>query len=239
MTWWTNKSCGGKSSGAFTWSSVWALNSASSSVSFSSVRSQILQTESKKYEFNQIYPYFCADLYCTWSYHKLSKLFLRELMIGRSDCQCRLLMRTPLDGCDWVFMVSKMCNHSISILPSEGLNVSGRSASRTEYYYAKLLIWRRKEDSGQNQSWKTILFFARKYIPIHSSRSLPMWNDIGTTYAIWTLHLTLSCDRTLTTPTRALALNASYKIVNSGTSTRNHDKTSILTPSNICYSHIT
>lgn len=47
ITWWTKRSCGGKSSGAFTCSFVWALNSASSSSSFSKERSHILVIEKK------------------------------------------------------------------------------------------------------------------------------------------------------------------------------------------------
>lgn len=42
-TWWTNSSWGGKFSGAFTWSFMLALNSASSSSSLSSDRSHILE----------------------------------------------------------------------------------------------------------------------------------------------------------------------------------------------------
>lgn len=48
ITWWTKRSCGGRSSGAFTFSFVWALNSASSSSSFSKERSHILEMEKKK-----------------------------------------------------------------------------------------------------------------------------------------------------------------------------------------------
>lgn len=47
-TWWTNRSCGGKSSGAFTCSWVFALNSASSSSSFSKERSHILEEMGKR-----------------------------------------------------------------------------------------------------------------------------------------------------------------------------------------------
>lgn len=47
FAWWTNRSCGGRSSGAFTCSFVLALNSASSSSSFSNERSHILVQEAK------------------------------------------------------------------------------------------------------------------------------------------------------------------------------------------------
>ena len=103
--WWTKSSWGGKSWGVLTCSLVCALNSASSSSSFSKDKSHILQIQQiAKKTLDSVIDFF-GDYQCF-----LYKLCgLRELVISGRDCKCRGFMSTPLNRRDRMLMILKMC----------------------------------------------------------------------------------------------------------------------------------
>jgi hypothetical protein len=135
FTWWINNSWGGRSSGAFTCSLVLALNSASSSSSFSKERSHILwqrfiklvktQKKEKGRRHNEIKALkFVRNLTNNlWMvYYFQYRKYLRKLIICRWNSQWRSFVRTPLNGCDWILMVFKMRYHSISVLSTQKMH---------------------------------------------------------------------------------------------------------------------
>ena len=117
-TWWTKRSCGGKSSGAFACSFIFALNSASSSASFSNERSHILKTNklgcytARKFKMSEkckhtMYVNLQHLKNIEWGEGKKDGQ-LRELMISRWYSQCWCFMWTPFHRCNRVLVVLKM-----------------------------------------------------------------------------------------------------------------------------------